>query len=312
MHFKIILSLTSYPKRINIISKVIKSLFQQKVKADKIILWLSLDEFPEKENNLPEVLLSLCGKNGFQIRWVTGNLKSHKKYFYALQEFSDDIVITVDDDMIYSSEMVAELLESHCKHPNTIVARCVRIILKQRECMADYMFWNYDCENYRGQKRMDLCAIGCHGILYPPHIATKRWFDISTIINLCPEQDDLWLKYNEILDEIPTVYDGHKGFDKIETAAQESALCNRNMLGNQNNICIAQLHNWSKIQNKNRMEKWIHDVNDITSYYLSIWKNLANDLRRILDINIKKKIYICGAGKYARALIALFKYCKKK
>ena len=45
---RIIISLTSYPARIHIVYKVIESLIKQKEKADEIILWLSILEFPNQ------------------------------------------------------------------------------------------------------------------------------------------------------------------------------------------------------------------------------------------------------------------------
>ena len=83
MH-KIIISLTSYPARIHLVYKVIKSLMNQQEKADEIILWLSILEFPNQTDDLPENLRCMIGENGFHIEWVKENIKSHKKYFYAL------------------------------------------------------------------------------------------------------------------------------------------------------------------------------------------------------------------------------------
>ena len=82
---RIIVSLTSYPPRINGVHKVVESLYRQSVKADEIVLYLSLEEFPEAEEELPATLRALIGKGGFRVAWVHGNLKSHKKYYYALQ-----------------------------------------------------------------------------------------------------------------------------------------------------------------------------------------------------------------------------------
>lgn len=312
MHPKTIISLTSYPERIEPVSKVIKSLFQQSIKADEIILWLSQDEFPERENNLPESLISMLGKNGFWICWVPKNLKSHKKYFYALQEYPDDIVITVDDDMYYSSQLVEELLCIYQKYPDSIAARGIRIMLKNESGIADYTLWNTECEKYREQKRMDLCAIGCYGILYPPHIANERWFDVSTMMNLSPNQDDLWLKYNEILDGVSVVYGGNKNLDKIVEESQKCALFKMNVGENQNNRCIEQLYSWCKIKNKETAEEWLEGLHDAALYYKLYWEKAAFDLKRLLDENQEKEIYICGAGKFAKTLIRLFQYCHKQ
>ena len=50
---RIIVSLTSYPPRIDSVHKVVESLYRQSVPADAIVLYLSLDEFPQAAASLP-------------------------------------------------------------------------------------------------------------------------------------------------------------------------------------------------------------------------------------------------------------------
>ena len=45
---EIIVSLTSYPKRINKIKQTLDSIFNQTIQPDKILLWLSNSEFENK------------------------------------------------------------------------------------------------------------------------------------------------------------------------------------------------------------------------------------------------------------------------
>lgn len=312
MSRKIIVSFTSYPKRINIVLEVLKSLFVQTIKPDEIILWLCLKEFPKKEQDLPNELCDLIGMNGFKVCWKKENLKSHKKYYYVLQEYSNDIVITVDDDTYYSSTMIEELLKSYYKHPNAISARNVHMILRYKEQIADYDMWDGICGEYADLERQDLCAIGCAGILYPPHIAQNRWFDKKLIQEFCPNQDDLWLKFNEILDGIPVVYIEAKSEDTIFIAAQEFALYKTNIYENQNNISIKKLFNWCKIQDNKSVDRWFHCLLECNVYYELKRKKLALNLETLLEKNKGKTIFICGAGKFAKVLVKLFIYCNKK
>ena len=72
---KIIVSFTSYPKRMKTVHKVVESLLNQTICADEIILFLSILEFPQREEDLPVELLNMIGKKGFKIEWVEDNLK---------------------------------------------------------------------------------------------------------------------------------------------------------------------------------------------------------------------------------------------
>src|SRR5574343_906457 len=100
---KVIVSLTSFPGRVQDVWIVIECLFRQTFKADKIILWLSESQFNGIE--LPQRLLDQK-KRGLEIRFVEDDLKSHKKYIYALNEYKNDYVITVDDDLYYDNQLI--------------------------------------------------------------------------------------------------------------------------------------------------------------------------------------------------------------
>lgn len=310
MDKRIIVSVTSYSKRVGIVHKMIQSLYQQTIKPNKIILWLSLEEFPRKEKDIPKELIKLVGINGFEICWVTDNLKSHKKYYYVLQRYKKDIVIIVDDDIYYSSTMIEELMNSYYKFPKAISARNVHMILRLEREIADYKIWAQSYKSCKEVERKDFCAIGWGGILYPPYIASKRWFDVSAIKKYSQDQDDLWLKFNEILDGISVVYVEKKEEDIVIEGSQEFALATDNIFGNQNNRCLKNLLAWSNTQDYKIINQWIDSLQDCKEYYFQQREQLAIGLQNILEKNKNMKIYICGAGKFAQALIKLFIYCE--
>ena len=41
---------------------------------------------------------------GLEIIFVSDELACHNKYYYAFQQYSDDVIITVDDDVIYDKK----------------------------------------------------------------------------------------------------------------------------------------------------------------------------------------------------------------
>ena len=80
----VVVSLTSYPPRIDNLLPMLETLFVQTRKADKIVLWLAETEFPRREGDLPQYLMELAQQEKITIEWCY-DLKPHKKYFYALQ-----------------------------------------------------------------------------------------------------------------------------------------------------------------------------------------------------------------------------------
>lgn len=115
---KVIVSLTSYPARIPYVHLAIKSLMLQTYKPDRIILWLAEEQFPTKQ--LPKELTDLQ-KYGLEIIWMH-DIYGHKKYFYpVINQADNEVVITYDDDIIYSPDSIKRLIKTHSKHPGCLV-----------------------------------------------------------------------------------------------------------------------------------------------------------------------------------------------
>lgn len=198
---EVIVSLTSYPKRFDKIHLCIKSLMYQTVRPNKIILWLGSDSI---NIPLPNELEKLK-KYGLEIIYKNEDLKPHKKYYYAFQEFPDSIVITVDDDVIYSPTMISSLLRTHYKYPNVICARRVHDIICTQNSIAKYEFWNQGCQT-KLRPCISLMAVGVGGVLYPPNTVNKLVLNKKMIMEKCLNADDLWLKFMEVLQNTAVVW----------------------------------------------------------------------------------------------------------
>ena len=115
----VIASMTSYPARINYVWLAVKSLLLQSYKPDRVVLWLAEEQFPDKE--LPSNLTDLT-KYGLEIKWMH-DIYGHKKYFYPVKEQkANEVVITFDDDIIYSPKCIERLMKKHQAFPNCLVS----------------------------------------------------------------------------------------------------------------------------------------------------------------------------------------------
>lgn len=308
---KIIVSLTSYPKRIAMVHKVIKSLFEQTWKADRIILYLSEEEFPQKEQNLPKRLTALLGQNGFSIIWVDENLRSHKKYFYSLQK-GENIVITIDDDACYAKSMIEDLMTGHKKYPQAVLARNVHTIVLDENRLAKYREWASFPVQFANQPRRDLCAIGVGGILYPPKCASKNWFDKEGIHNLAMNQDDLWLKFHEIADGIPVVYIPPTERDTNINYPLQEKLSFANVIEGKNDDAILKLEKWLESEYMGIYQSWLRELSDIDTYISQKKEYYGEVNRRLLEANGEFPIYLYGAGKRAGQILRFFEEVKLK
>ena len=105
----VIVSLTSWAKRIGNVKDVLISLLNQTKKADFIELNLSLLEFPKKEKSLPKDLIKLIKENKtVEINWVENNPGVFKKIIPTLKKFygQDYYLLSVDDDWIYRNDYI--------------------------------------------------------------------------------------------------------------------------------------------------------------------------------------------------------------
>ena len=192
---KIIVSLTSFPARINYVWLTIESILRQKQKPDVIVIWLSKQDFISIES-LPKSLLDQQ-KKGLQIRFVDDNLFPHKKYFYALQEFPEDIIIIIDDDMIYPPDLLQKIMKYHKEYPDVIIASISRKIALNGSSILPYHYWNLtkdesDCS-------LIYLTIGAGGVLIKKSFFSETLFDMENLKQLSLMTDDLWLKTHSLL-----------------------------------------------------------------------------------------------------------------
>ena len=242
----VIVSLTSYPDRLDGIHLVIRSLLHQKLMPEKIILYLGTDT---KDSDIPKRLRKLEQYN-FEIRMGVENLMPHKKYFFAMPEFPEKVIITVDDDAIYDQNLVADLMESYKKYPRCVSARRTNLMTKSADgTLNKYKNWKWEFTRQL-EPSYSLLATGCGGILYPPHILPKETFDVEAIKKYSLNTDDIWLKFMELKNNVKVVFTNSDVVHPLPLRfTQESGLLQTNTKGeNRNDINIAAMEQYTGIK----------------------------------------------------------------
>ena len=185
---KIIVSLTSFPARIDKVWMVIETMFRQTCKPDKIILWLSRVQFPT-EDSIPKMLLAQR-ERGLEICLIDNDIRSHKKYYYAMQKYPDDIIVTIDDDIFYRPDLIEKLYDKYMENRHSVIcAYAYKILYDESNKIKPYRTWqsalDSDCVNvFFGSGG---------GTLFPPNSLYKDVLDIKLATSLCPLADDIWL-----------------------------------------------------------------------------------------------------------------------
>lgn len=188
---KVIVSFTSYPKRIKDVWLVAETLLRQSVKPDEVILWLADSQFDGLQS-LPPRLLALQ-ERGLTIRFCE-DLRSHKKYFYVLQEHPRDLVILADDDLFYPQDTVKRLLEMHRRWPEDICCMTAQVMEPGVQSLpSQWRNPRLDENNLQHSDRIQ--AFTGSGTLVPPGALPEETFDQNMVRQLCPYADDLWVTF---------------------------------------------------------------------------------------------------------------------
>jgi len=185
---KVTISLTTYPARIKTVHETINTLLVQTVKPDRVVLWLANTQFPRKEDDLPRRLLKLK-KYGLSIEWCE-DLKSFKKLVPSLKAYPDDIVITVDDDILYDQTLVERLLNSYKGNPNCIHTQlAMKVDYLGEGRFTSYNSWRYDKQFHATYLNL---LLGGSGTLYPPHSLSDEVIKSDVFMEIAPSVDDIW------------------------------------------------------------------------------------------------------------------------
>lgn len=116
----IIVSMTSYPKRITNVATSIKLIFtKQTVKPEKMFLYLAEPEFPDKI--IPNDLIEALKQYPVELVWLPKNTYAHKKLEVFKTTSHDDLVFILDDDVEYDNRLFETCLKVHQKFPDAIV-----------------------------------------------------------------------------------------------------------------------------------------------------------------------------------------------
>ena len=179
MSMKTIVSITSHGRRVAEAAPIaISTLLRQTYQPDKIVLYLDNDY----TDDLPPPINHLISDK-FEVRREYENIGPHSKWFWAMQEFPDDLVILADDDMQYNPDTIQLLVERHKQFPDKIVCFCKH--------------WHND----------RIWPLHLLGVLYPPRILSHvDLFNKELITTLTPIHDEMWLWAMSRLSNVDIIY----------------------------------------------------------------------------------------------------------
>jgi len=197
----VIVSLTSHRARLAHCFLTLETVFDQEIQPEGVELNLAAEDLAESD--LPASIQRLR-RRGLRVRFVTPDYKSGNKLIPSYAVHPDHVLVTADDDCLYPSDWLSQLLTAHEQTPGTII--CHRGFTLRRN-------GNGDPVPYRQLMRRPgngttasfaVMATGVSGVLYPPYALHPRVHDHALMMRLCPSEDDIWFKAMSLLQGTPT------------------------------------------------------------------------------------------------------------
>jgi len=229
------ISLTSIFKNQDILLKTLQSIMKQTSSPDKICLYLSeepyiLDDgFKDKKITNPDLLKFINYNSIIDIKWVK-NIGSYRKLLPLLKDKWDEdcIIITIDDDTIYDTNLIENLVNDYHKH------KCV-IGYRGYTPSFDKKF-DYGKEDKLQHLSLYNFFTGKGGILYKPQFFHKTHdliFNDKIYLNTCPTGDDIWFYMVRLLNNVKG-YLGNKKW-QIKDLTRDGLFVKFNSKNNLNN-----------------------------------------------------------------------------
>lgn len=193
----LIVSVTSIPDRVSEIKYMLYSILAQELRPEKIILWLTASQFPQREAQLPEELLKLRNYD-IEIRWCDETIRSYTKLIPSLKCFPDSFIAIADDDIYYHRKWLLKLWNEHLKYPENIICHIAdKILFDKTGKILSYKKWSKNIKV--GDTSALYFPLGYGGVLYQKRLLFKDIEEADLFMKLSPYADDIWFYFMIVL-----------------------------------------------------------------------------------------------------------------
>ena len=188
---ELVISLTSYAARFPTLHLTLKSLLDQSVRPNRIVLWMAHDDV----GRLPEEVRALAGET-LEIR-ETEDLRNFKKILPSLKAFPGAFILICDDDSYYPDNWLERTVAAYDPQEPTIVCnRAHKVAYTPSGEVAPYRSWKRNwAHSSTATARTDILPTGNGGVLYPPGSLPPETNDLELIRQLSATSDDVWLYF---------------------------------------------------------------------------------------------------------------------
>lgn len=188
-------TLTTFPDRIDTVQYTIKSLFNQSVKPDRIVLWLASSEFenfqfPESINRLQE--------RGLEIRYCD-NYFGHKRYYKMIEEQKEnECIIMFDDDILFPYCLIERLYDKWLQFPDCVICERGQVMTFDGDKILNPGRWSSTSDEGIDKPSYKILASPGGGCLFPPKALYKDANNTDMISKYALKTGDIWLMFQTV------------------------------------------------------------------------------------------------------------------
>lgn len=192
---KLKVSITTYPRRFNMLKRVLESLELQTYTDFDVVITLYKQECENDLDKLNKIISN--SKLKIELNFVDTNTYCHKNTFEVMKLYPDNPILVIDDDILRLPDCIKNFVQDYLDY-NCIIARNYDYFLKNEELIKTMGGLRRNrisnMEMYFTGKEMP--NTGGNGILYPPNcFKDPRYYDKDLILQCSPTSTEVWLYY---------------------------------------------------------------------------------------------------------------------
>lgn len=135
----LIVTLTSYPKRFRWLHLTLKSVLEQTITPDKVVLWVAEGDREHLHRSTRDL--------GDRIEIATcQDLGSYKKIVPSIERYKDCFIVSCDDDVYYPRNWLYELVNAVADDNCYYCHSAHRFHLVGPQQLAQYRDWTFDVQ----------------------------------------------------------------------------------------------------------------------------------------------------------------------
>lgn len=228
-----IVSLTSYGSRLQTADITILTLLLQRPRPEFVVLWVA-----DQEVSLVSEKLKRLRAHGLKIK-LCDDLKSHKKYFFAISEFPEKKIVTADDDILYRPGWFRLLVEYSRANPSAVGCHRAHFIeIDANHSVAPYQKWPRLIDDRYNNQAERVFPTSGGGAIFPAGSLVSPLLNERLISEYALRADDFWLKLICLKNGVEThvVTEAHRHILTCNDGDASHALWTSNIVNNDKTV----------------------------------------------------------------------------